>query len=530
MSWYIFDSGPYRDWLRLDEIKKSIDNASVENARRVVGSIDDFKRQTSDASILFKECAEEIWDELDYIASVSQEQVAATKEMSSALDELRDDFGRFSCSFDSFRADFSWHTELLVSNFKQIDKVLCSLQQVLERKHRTEAFEFFQQSLEYTRHKRFEKALHYIDIAINGDGSTRGYELEWRFWEQLGRLRMGSEANTSEGVMDLAKAEDAFLEAATLATVASPNGAARCLLAAGASAYAQGRLNVAIQYAEHAGRHALTLERPEVLWQYSRYLWERGQSEDFSRAENNLFVALHHDPTYADRFLKDGIFVRRTAEFTRLINNLLNRFRPTTSFGTTLSSLEKRAQKLTLDFQRLALANDNMKDIITDINLLSRQASSSQLVDILFVASKGQRLLESLQHKVDQNAVRLAEGEARQRKLLREEQSRKESEQARIKAEKEQRKKNRRAAYWQSATTLWILLAVLIPSFLVDDVAGSRSRWAADPTQNIWPIFVPGCSHVTLLVHSISEAAAQDAIGIYLKILIGYWPAAFIVC
>jgi hypothetical protein len=86
------------------------------------------------------------------------------------------------------------------------------------------------------------EALQALDRSINGLGDNPGYPLEFRFHHAKGMIYLGNFRNADPTVVNLPKAEEAFLAAARYAKTDYPLEAGMSYLAAGWAAYCQGKM------------------------------------------------------------------------------------------------------------------------------------------------------------------------------------------------------------------------------------------------------------------------------------------------
>ncbi len=289
MSWYVFDPKlPYNEWLRLGAAERTIDEAAkrtaekiVSGSRHLIASIEEFSDKKANC-----------------ILHAIRTSTGATTD---SLDRISEQLDSISISIDNFHADFNWWAEKQSEQLTTIQDMLQGIQTSLERRHRNEAFELFAESREYVFHRMYGKALRSIQIAIYGSEKIRGYELEWRFWEHLGFLRFGNEQNNLGEIVDLIKAEEAFLMGASLAErEGAKSGAVRCLLAATQAAYCNGEIASATSHVRHALR--LQPKLPEANWLCGRIYWEQ---ENDRLAEQAFFDSLIDDYRYSRRFWND---------------------------------------------------------------------------------------------------------------------------------------------------------------------------------------------------------------------------------
>lgn len=380
MSWYVFNPHlSYNDWLRLSAAERMIDKAARQNAEKIASGA---RHLNKNMECIIEKSGQSIRNEIELL----------NNSVTSSLDRISGQLDSISMSIDNFHADFNWWAEKQSRQLSTIQDILERIQESLERRHRTEAFELFSESREYVFHRMYEKALRNIEIAIHGSDKIRGYELEWRFWKHLGFLRLGDEQNNSRDIVNLKKAQEAFLMSASLAErEGSNNGAVRCLLAASQAAYCNGDIASATSHVHQALRLQPML--PEANWLCGRLYWEKKNDES---AEQSFFKSLQHDHLYSHRFWNDPIFPKSQDRLNRICNNLTARLRkhrdvqkPLTTANNLLKSCRRVSDLISVKSGgRFAPAMDlaNTEEEIANINDITK---SAKVEDAAFMASAG---------------------------------------------------------------------------------------------------------------------------------------------
>ena len=365
--------GPsWHEWLILREQRQIVLEAAERQKEDITRSIEDSADKAADKA------ADTIRQAIE---TASEKNVEAERRSTEEI----------LLSIGEFHADFNWHLENVELALDHMNAILSHVRDELSRRHRSEAFEFYYQSLEYAQHGMFEKALNSIEVAIHGDErGARGYELEWRFWEHLGRLRLGSLKNIT--IVDLERAENAFLQAAHLAT---QKAAARCLVGAAFAAYADGRLPDAIDHIRSALSHHPDLA--EAQWNLGRYLW---QAETYQEAADGFYRALSVDPNYARRFKDDEALQEPAGETRCLHANLVQKFRQRFD-RDRLNQIREQARSVSESIVDLGLDASAAKSIEGQLDTLTRLAESDEVLHAAKLGIGGNEVVTQIEHRVE---------------------------------------------------------------------------------------------------------------------------------
>jgi tetratricopeptide (TPR) repeat protein len=196
----------------------------------------------------------------------------------------------------------------------RVNDSLRELIQIAKRPERNWAYEQFEDAREAYRKELYAEALEHLGRAINGHGGNVGYKLEYRFHYFLGTIHLGSFRNNLVGIVNLPKAEIAFLNAARYARMDEPKEAGRAFLAAGWAAYCQGNFEVAIKDTEQA--LSLWPELAEAHFQLSKIYMHVDEME---RALPSLRHAIELDRGYSVKASSDEDFKRHDPEVRALL-------------------------------------------------------------------------------------------------------------------------------------------------------------------------------------------------------------------
>jgi hypothetical protein len=169
-----------------------------------------------------------------------------TRKMVEAAAGVRAEIGEVNRTLD-------WGFSTMMLQLGAMNETLQKLLKAVKTPAQTAATEQFDIARDCVRRGLFPEALSAIDAALEGNTASPGYKMEWRFHFLKGTLHLGSFDNHDPAILDLAKAEACFLEAARYAMADYPADSARALTAASWAALVQSRGDNAI--AERARTH-----------------------------------------------------------------------------------------------------------------------------------------------------------------------------------------------------------------------------------------------------------------------------------
>lgn len=252
---------------------------------------------------------------------LQREHIAAVESLndavSSGFEQLSFDMQAISSGITELTSVFEWGFSELIAGVGRINDLLSELVQIAKTPAQTWAYEQFEIARDAFRQGLYEEALEYLNRSIEGYGGNTGYKIEYRFHFLLGTIRMGSFQNTSQGIVNLIEAENAFLNAARYARRDYPKEAGRAFLSAGWTAYCQGKMPDAKQYTEQA--LSLYPDLPEAHFQSAKIQMHVG-SPDF--ALPFLRQAIELDRGYSIKAAADNDFKRYEAKVHALLKIL----------------------------------------------------------------------------------------------------------------------------------------------------------------------------------------------------------------
>lgn len=252
---------------------------------------------------------------------LQQEGLAIVKQLGDSVargfEQLSIDIDSISSGIDELNSTFRWGFSEIIASLGHINDALNKLILIAKTPSQTWAYEQFDIARNAFRQGLYEDTLEYLNCAINGFGGNTGYKIEYRFHFLLGTVRIGSFKNNSSEIVNLVKAESAFLAAAKYARHDLPHEAGRALVAAGWAAYCQGKFTEAQEHTKQA--ISLYPDLPEAHFQSAKIQMHVGSPD---RALPFLRQAIELDRGYSIKAAADNDFKRYEAKVHALLNTL----------------------------------------------------------------------------------------------------------------------------------------------------------------------------------------------------------------
>jgi tetratricopeptide (TPR) repeat protein len=233
----------------------------------------------------------------DRLAGVIQD------EMTGLRRTIHADFGSIKETLDCLCATFDWGIAHLESAIGGLNDSIRNLIVIAQTPERTWAYEQFDIAREAFRRGLYPEALEHIERAIEGSAQHPGYRLEHRFHHLRAIIRRGDYKNSSPEIVNLRKAEDAYVLAARYAGADHAPDAAAALCGAGWVAYGQGEFDRSEAHLRGSLSRIPTGEGHFIL---AKVLIHKGLVQPAIQA---LAAAIEVDPLYAFRALDDGDFL-----------------------------------------------------------------------------------------------------------------------------------------------------------------------------------------------------------------------------
>lgn len=290
MSYYVYGSKlSWKDYLQAKSFMSDI-TSSVGKASHVVSM--DISRQTREIIASNEALAR------DHIRASEDIQ----RELSAGFEQLSYDMQDISSGISELNATFHWGFGALIAGIGHMNDTLSELIKIAKTPVQTVAFNHFEIARDAFRQKLLQESLEELQKAINGDHTSPGYKLEWRFHQMVGTIRLGF-ADGDDSLIDLPLAEQAFLMAARYAKTDYPEDAGRSFFSAGWAAYCQGKMKEALSHTENA--IACNPNLGEAFFQAAKVNMALGEVD---KALSVLEKAITIDHFYALKAAGDGDF------------------------------------------------------------------------------------------------------------------------------------------------------------------------------------------------------------------------------
>ena len=304
MSNYVFGSGvSYQQYLQAKSFVSDITSGQKRASKAVSLAVSTQTRQ-----ILASQEA------------LAREQIHASEKISAELSQgfeaLSWELEDVNRGISDLKASFHWGFSEMIGQLGGMNDALQELLKISKTPVQTVAYNHFEIARDAARQRLHGEALEELQKAIEGDHTSPGYKLEWRFHQLVGMIHLGS-VNGDLGLMDLSKAEESFLRAARYARTDYPKDAAQAFLGAGWAAYCQGKMAESLAHTEDAIRLNATFG--EALFQLAKV---RMAIDAPLAALPALAKAIEVDKLYALKAAGDGDFHRHEKQLFDFIEAL----------------------------------------------------------------------------------------------------------------------------------------------------------------------------------------------------------------
>jgi tetratricopeptide (TPR) repeat protein len=290
MSNYVWGTSlSYHDYLQAKSFVKDVTSATREAGRSISMEV---SRQTREIIASNEALARDNLAALDRIAG---ELTAGGESGTSVMRGI-------SAGISELNSTFHWGFSELIAGIGHMNDTLEELVKIAKTPVQTVAFNHFEIARDAFRQGLYTEALEELQKAIEGDHTSPGYKLEWRFHQMVGTIRLGF-VDCDFSLIDLAQAEQAYLLAARYARTDYPHEAALAFLSAGWAAYCQGKMAEALAHTEQA--LALNPQLGEGLFQISKVSMALGKVDE---ALPVLATAIDLDRFFALKAAGDGDF------------------------------------------------------------------------------------------------------------------------------------------------------------------------------------------------------------------------------
>jgi tetratricopeptide (TPR) repeat protein len=204
-------------------------------------------------------------------------------------------------------AKCDWGFSRMIAEIGHVNDTLNELLAVAKTPAQTWAYNQFEIGRDAMRQELYPEALEAILRAISGFGDQTGYKLEYRFHYNLGIIYLGDVNNADSAILDLAKAEQAFLAAARYAKADFPSEASVAFTAAGWAAYCQVKFPEAETHILQAIQLDASSENPEAYFQLAKIQMRTDRPDE---ALPRLQKAIEMDRNYMLKAATDEDFLK----------------------------------------------------------------------------------------------------------------------------------------------------------------------------------------------------------------------------
>ncbi len=315
MSAFVFDTHlSYADYLQAKAFVGDLSEATRDAGRAVSMNV---ARQTREIiasqETLAREHIEVQHELMQQIEDLQREQIEvqekATREITRALSDgfemLSYGLSEISWGISDLKATFHWGFSEMIAQIGHMKDTLSDLLTIAKTPVQTAAYNHFEIARDAFRQGLYKEALDELAKAVEGDHTSPGYKIEWRFHQLRGVIRLGF-ADCDMTLVDLAAAEESFLAAARYARKDYAEDAGRAFLSAGWAAYCQGKMVDAVKHTTESLKAHPGLG--EAYFQCSKIVMAMGHPE---KALPLLGKAIDCDPFFALKAAGDGDFKKQ---------------------------------------------------------------------------------------------------------------------------------------------------------------------------------------------------------------------------
>jgi len=322
------------------------------------------------------------------ISSQTRALVASNENLSNAVASMA---SNVSTGLDKLDASFNWGFSQFIAQMGSLSDSLEELIALARNPSQTWAYEQFNIARDAFRKDLSEDALEYLNSAIFGNGGNTGYKLDHRFHMLVGLIRLGNTESSNKEIIDLEKAELAFLQAAKYAKADYPNEASNAMLSASWASYCAGDLEKAKAHALES--ISLDSEVPESHYQISKIHMNLAQP---SEAIPFLEKAIDIDRNYAIKALDDDDFLDQPDALDELFAKLLEREK--LLFEKSLDRIEKRIKEASnlvddtypgeLDLRKVRALREKAETQAKDNSFFGYSSANQTLTDCSLLFNK----------------------------------------------------------------------------------------------------------------------------------------------
>ena len=285
----------------------------------------------------------------------------ASAQITTAIDELadavRDTSSEISAELSNLGGVMEWGFSSLLNAQHEMNTSIKELIVIAKNPSKTWCYEQIEIARTKFRRPLYDECLKRLEYAVNGHQTHLGLPEEWRFHQLMGDIYLQCK---SREFIDLPKAEQCFQAVVRYAD--DPNVQSVALTAAAVSAYNQGRMQEAEDYAKRACAKQITADG---CFQLSRILLYRGKND---AAWEAALQSISLDRRYAVRVPLDAEFRRHASWFESVWDAYRQKLR--SRIEADLDGARKTIQKLTRSLAEVEKLNKT--ETIVILQALSR--------------------------------------------------------------------------------------------------------------------------------------------------------------
>lgn len=314
------------------------------------------------------------------------------RELSAGFERLSYDLQNISSGIYELNATFHWGFGELIAGVGHMNDALSELIKIAKTPVQTVAFNHFEIARDAFRQKLFQEALEELQKSINGDHTSPGYKLEWRFHQLVGTIRLGF-ADGDLSLIDLPQAEQAFLLAARYAKTDYPKDAGHAFLSAGWTAYCQGKMKEALTHTENA--LACHPQFAEALFQSAKVRMALGEVDN---ALSLLGKAITIDRFYALKAAGDGDFQKHDARLQGFLEAMRKE-----KYKQGVQKVEAALEKIKFWMEHSPEAKNNQ--YLKSLKSFLAEGEKWPLTDMLFVVQNVDAEIAKIEDKIKDEVI-----------------------------------------------------------------------------------------------------------------------------
>jgi tetratricopeptide (TPR) repeat protein len=199
--------------------------------------------------------------------TIERESASLILENATNADKTAEQLDAIRAELSELTATAQWGLESIHRGLEGLHDTLQSLLSASKTPAQTAAYEQFEIARDAFERGLFPETLDALTRAVQGDHTSPGYPLEYRFHEMMGVLRLGAPGSGQEwnSIVDPSKAESAFALAGRYARIVASREAARAFFYAARAAFVQEHFEECCKYVALATQLAKDLAEAHYL-------------------------------------------------------------------------------------------------------------------------------------------------------------------------------------------------------------------------------------------------------------------------